>query len=122
ECGWKAWKEQQRGGHHWAHYIIRWGSRELEKLAARGLIDRTQAKVAFFHSMRHTLNHHLGIRNVSEERRAALLGQQVSQAGENATRYLKLRHDPHFLSALIEEQLGDYVCALRRACNATSGC
>ncbi|MEX0959093.1 MAG: DUF6538 domain-containing protein [Burkholderiales bacterium] len=112
ECGWKPWNEPKRGGVHWSHAISKWGGRELGNLAKAGNISREGSRLTYFHSMRHTLAQVLAERGVSEEWRAALQGQVAAGAGENATRYVKLRQDPKFLSDLIETNLTDYASIL----------
>ena len=100
------------GGVHWAHYIIRWGGRELEKLDRSGELSRDGLKLAYFHSMRHTFASILAECDVGEERRAALQGQAAPGAGENAKRYVKMRHDPRVPSDIVEAHLGAYAAIL----------
>lgn len=121
ERGWRPWRAPDKGGVHWAHYIIRWGGRELDKLNESGKLPKAGRKLTYFHSMRHTLAQVLAERGVSEEFRAALQGQAVSGGGENANRYVSLRRNPKFLSSLVEQHLVAYAAILDEAVSKVSG-
>lgn len=110
--GWQPWKDPDKGVLRWAHYISKWGSRELAKLDKSGKLIRDGKKLAFFHSMRHSFAQLLAERHIRFEDRAALQGQAVEGGGENANRYVNLRENVKFLSDIVEANLIDYATIL----------
>ena len=121
EAAWKPGIEATKGGYKWAKSIIKWGGRELDKLDEAGTLKRESGTLTYFHSMRHTFAHTLAVRDVSEEKRAALQGQTVAGAGENAARYTKLKQDVNALSSLVELNLTDYSALLDGLLSAKCG-
>lgn len=71
----------------WSHYISRWGGRELKELGVLQQFDT--AKLAYFHSMRHTFKSQLGNAGVVSEISEALSGRKHASADEE--RYEKLK-------------------------------
>lgn len=91
----KEWKPREvttpEGEHitKWSHYISRWGGRELEKLAEENLFDKS--KLAYFHSMRHTVKRELGNAGIQSNISEAICGRNVKGQTGDAERYEKLK-------------------------------
>lgn len=79
----------------WNHYISRWGGREFDVIAKHAGFDA--ARLAYFHSMRHTFNITLGDAGVSSEISEALSGRRYGSA--DAERYEHFKQNHRRLSA-----------------------
>lgn len=77
------------------HQRLGWQGRELKAIAAREGFDR--ARLAYFHSMRHTFKVTLGDAGVSSEISEALSGRRYGSA--DAERYEHLKQNHRRLSA-----------------------
>ncbi|MBR8146126.1 hypothetical protein KDW46_27610 [Burkholderia vietnamiensis] len=89
ESAWKPHIDQETDGVKWSHPISKWGGRELKLLKNQGIVENT--KTTYFHSMRHTFTTTLASAGISEEIRAALIGQEFG--GVNSQIYNKIKQD-----------------------------
>ena len=88
ERHWKPWRDPATGAVTHSHSIVKWGSRELQRLRKAGVI---QGRQSYFHSLRHTFVTMLAKAGISEEWRAGLAGQ--AHGGVNSQVYNKARED-----------------------------
>lgn len=110
ERHWKPHRDPETGAVIRAHGIVKWGSRQLNRLRRTGIL--TTPGTSYFHSMRHTISTHLAKKGIAPEWRAAICGQETTGGGVNEEIYTKLRNDVSALSKVLEESMSEYVAML----------
>lgn len=84
--------------HHWGRPVIMWGSQEMGRLRKNGAVDDPEAKLGYFHSMRHTFSSLMVDAKIPFDVREAAIGHKYG--GKDAERYAKLKENP---KALLEQ-------------------
>lgn len=94
----------------WSHPISKWGGRELNKLAAKHGFDRS--KLAYFHSLRHSMSTHLSRCKVPDHFACAYQGHVLENGSMNRTLYGPLNDEFATLAKEMEPALVDYAAML----------
>lgn len=87
---WTPYHDKKTGAVIHNHGAVKWAANELKKLRKAGLID-ANAKLGYFHSLRHAFITLLDKAGVNEEWRAGIAGQ--AYGGVNSQVYSKARED-----------------------------
>lgn len=85
----------------WGKSPTNWGSYEMRKLRKIGVLDDSEGKLSYFHSMRHTFSGEMTSAGIPIDLREAAMGHKYGS--KDAERYAKAKQNPEMLSRLAYE-------------------